>query len=165
MIWVKLMRWAPHALLVIGLLYGASLAADYGRTRERAKLTPELVSLRAEVDYARARAQAEEIARKRAEKALDAYHAELLDIRTRPVPAAPVRLCRNPAARLPATPAATGGVDGTATAARGDAEGAGGDSGEGPGPDIGPDLAALAASCDVVSARLRALQGWASDPR
>ena len=165
MIWLSAIRYAPQLLAVVGILFGAHLVYDYGRAREQAKLRPELISAQAEINSLRARAQAERIARERVEKTLEAYHAEVLEIRTRPVPAAPVRLCRNPAPRLPATPAAPGGADGAAPSPGSGAEGARGDSGEGPGPDIGPDLAALAASCDVVAARLRALQGWASAPR
>lgn len=165
MIWLSAIRYAPQLLAVVGVLFSAHLVYDYGRAREQAKLRPELISAQAEINSLRARAQAERIARERVEKTLEAYHAEILEVRTRPVPAAPVRLCRNPAPRLPATPAAPGGADGAASRAGSGAEGAGGDSGEGPGPDIGPDLAALAASCDVVAARLRALQSWAAAPR
>lgn len=165
MIWLSAIRYAPQLLLAVGVAFGLHLAFDAGKTRARASLEPKLISLQAEVNYARARAQAEQMARERVEKTLESYHAEILEVRTRPVPAAPVRLCRNPAPRLPATPAAPGGADGAASRAGSGAEGAGGDSGEGPGPDIGPDLAALAASCDVVAARLRALQGWAAAPR
>lgn len=156
-----MMRYAPQLLVAVGLAVGVSLAIDYGKSRERANLQPKIVSLQAEVEYARSRARAEEIARERLEKTLESYHAEILEIRTRPAPVGPVRLCRNPAPRLPATPVAPGGADGAASPSGSRAEGAGGDSGEGPGPDIGPDLAALAASCDVVAARLRALQAWA----
>lgn len=165
MIWLSAIRYAPQLLAVVGVAFGLHLAFDAGKTRARASLEPKLVSLQAEVNYARARAQAERMARERVEKTLESYHAEILAIRTRPVPVGPVRLCRNPAPRLPATPAAPGGADGAASRAGSGAEGAGGDSGEGPGPDIGADLAALAASCDVVAARLRALQGWVAAPR
>lgn len=165
MIWLSAIRYAPQLLLAVGIAFGLHLAFDAGKTRARASLEPQLISLQAEVNYARARAQAEQMARERVEKTLESYHAEILEVRTRPAPVGPVRLCRNPAPRLPATPAAPGGADGAASRAGSGAEGAGGDSGEGPGPDIGPDLAALAASCDVVAARLRALQGWAAAPR
>lgn len=163
--WLSAIRYAPQLLAAVGILFGAHLVYDFGRAREQAKLRPELISAQAEINSLRVRAEAERIARERVEKTLESYHAEILEIRTRPVPAAPVRLCRNPAPRLPVTPAAPGGADGAASRPGSDAEGAGGDSGQGPGPDIGPDLAALAASCDVVAARLRALQGWAAAPR
>lgn len=165
MIWLSAIRYAPQLLLAVGVAFGAHLIYDYGRAREQAKLRPELISAQAEINSLRARAQAERIARERVEKTLEAYHAEILEVRTRPAPVGPVRLCRNPAPRVPATPAAPGGADGAASRPGSGAEGAGGDSGEGPGPDIGADLAALAASCDVVAARLRALQGWAAAPR
>ncbi len=165
MIWLSAIRYAPQLLAVVGILFIAHLVYDYGRAREQAKLRPELISAQAEINSLRARAQAEGIARERVEKTLEAYHAEILEVRTRPAPVGPVRLCRNPAPRVPAAPAAPGGADGAASRAGSGAEGAGGDFGEGPGPDIGPDLAALAASCDVVAARLRALQGWAAAPR
>ena len=165
MIWLSAIRYAPQLLLAVGVAFGLHLAFDAGKTRARASLEPKLISLQAEVNYARARAQAEQMARERVEKTLESYHAEILEIRTRPAPVGPVRLCRNPAPSLPATPAAPGGADGAAPRAGSGAEGAGGDSEEGPGPDIGPDLAALAASCDVVAARLRALQSWAAAPR
>lgn len=165
MTWLSAIRYAPLMLAVVGIAFGAHLVYHYGRAREQAKLRPELVSAQAEINSLRARVQAERIARERVEKTLESYHAEILEIRTRPMPAAPVRLCRNAAARLPATPAATGGADGAASRPGSRAEDAGGNSAEGPGPDIGPDLAALAVSCDVVAARLRALQGWAAAPR
>jgi len=164
MIWLSAIRYAPQLLLAVGVAFGLHLAFDAGKTRARASLEPKLISLQAEVNYARARAQAERMARERVEKTLESYHAEILEVRARRAPVGPVRLCRNPAPRLPASAAAAGGADGAASRAGSGAEGAGGDSGEGPGPDIGPDLAALAASCDVVAARLRALQAWAQPP-
>jgi hypothetical protein len=164
MIWLSAIRYAPQLLLAVGVAFGLHLAFDAGKTRARASLEPKLVSLQAEVNHARARAQAEQMARERVEKTLESYHAEVLEIRTRPAPVGPVRLCRNPASRLPATPAAPGGADGAASRAGSGTEGAEGDSREGPGPDIGADLAALAASCDVVAARLRALQAWVQPP-
>jgi hypothetical protein len=164
MIWLSAIRYAPQLLLAVGVAFGLHLAFDAGKSRARASLEPKLISLQAEVNHARARAQAERMARERVEKTLESYHAEILAIRTRPAPAAPVRLCRNPAPRVPATAAAPGRADGAASRPGSGTEGAGGDSAEGPGPDIGADLAALAASCDVVAARLRALQSWAQPP-
>lgn len=158
MIILSAIRYAPHALVAVLAIAALSIAVDWGRRVERDRVEPRLLSLQAEINYARARAQAEEIARRRVETTLESYHAEILQIRSRPTLAAPVRLCRAPAAR--SLPGSAQGADGPAAPSRSDSEGAGGDSGEGPGPDIGPDLAALAASCEVVSARLRALQQW-----
>ena len=89
---------------------------------------------------------------KAAQEASYAYQTELDQIRQHPVASKrPVRLCRqssNPKPFQPTTPA----VD--------ESPAPSGVVPETAGPDIGPDLYALARQCDEVSAELRALQTW-----
>lgn len=157
MTWVRLLRWAPHALAVLLAVAILSMAVRYGRMAEAARLEPKIADAVATSRMWQRRYADEIVARNRAENALRTYYAELEVLRNRPRPAGPVRLCRNPAPRVPGP---AGGADGAPAGPRSDADGAGGDSAEGAGPDIGPDLYALAASCDAVNARLRALQEW-----
>lgn len=75
-------------------------------------------------------------------------------------PTAPVRLCRTaPAAGVP-LPTTQPGPDGAAATGGVVPEAAGGDPGA--GPDIGPELRALADRADEVSAQARGLQHQAS---
>jgi len=64
---------------------------------------------------------------------------------------------------VPSPRDSTPGTDGASTTTRSNA----GSNGSNPqaGPDIGPDLYALAQSCDAEIAKLRALQGWVRDVR
>jgi hypothetical protein len=68
----------------------------------------------------------------------------------------PVRLC-NETRATSAEPAAQG-ADGSATTTAGGNELSRSDFAK--GPDIGPDLYALAQMCDAEFAKLRALQQW-----
>ena len=84
---------------------------------------------------------------------------ELETIRARPA-IGPVRLCRTaPVSRMAVT--ATGTDDPPAAAGVGLSGAQGSDTqGTDPGPDIGPDIDAVGAKCDALTAQLRASQGW-----
>jgi len=150
-----LLRYLPHLILVILAVAGMAYAVHHIREGVRRELEPQIDRLETEL-------RAERADRARAEAASDAYQSELAGLRTRPTPAAPVRLCRTPS--VSGTGQAAQGTDGAAAASGSGPEGSGEGAGEGPGPDIGPDLYALADACDVVAARLRALQGWVAAP-
>ena len=142
----------PYLLLAILLIGVGGYAGHWIMERGRAELRPTVAQL--ERDLASERA-----ARKRAEEISNAYATELDGLRSRPVPAAPVRLCRAPA--VPRTPSAPEGAAGPSAPAGGGVGPTGADSGEGAGPDIGPELRGLALQCDKENAKLRALQQWA----
>ena len=148
-----LLRYLPHLILVILAVAGMAYAVHHIREGVRRELEPQIDRLETEL-------RAERADRARAEAASDAYQSELAGLRTRPTPAAPVRLCR--AAPLPRPKPPAEGTDGTPAAPGGGPQGVG--EGVTEGPDIGPDLYALADACDVVAARLRALQGWVAAP-
>jgi len=118
----------------------------------RNEIRPILDKALAERDNLSSQLENERAERQRAEEATSAYSKELANIRRR-VSGEPVRVCFDETAPVPAT----GG-----TASNSDA--ATSQSGSIPGSPRG-DLAALrelAYQCDAVSARLRALQLWAS---
>ena len=83
-------------------------------------------------------------------------------IRNRPSVSRPVRLCVNPAP-VPSPRDSAPGTNGSSTTT-GSNTGPSGSNTQA-GPDIGPDLYALAQSCDAEIAKLRALQGWVNDVR
>lgn len=88
-------------------------------------------------------------------EASQGYQRELQDLRNRPVPGTPVRLC----VKRPAVPAAGRG-SGAAVSAPGVVQpDDGADSEVRGGPDIGPALRSLARRADAVSAQGRATQG------
>ena len=141
------------AAIIIGVGYAAGhyvmeQAREEGRSEVRAEVT------RLEDALAGERAD-----RARAEAAEGAYRAEMAALAARRPAANPVRLCVSPTPVPTRDPAR--GADDPAAAARLDDDRPGGDPA--PGPDIGPELYALAASCDAEIARLRALQGWVRD--
>ena len=142
------LRYVPTIAVTATL--GLMVAWGVHRAKEqvRAELEPQIP--KREADRAAERAD-----RARAEADTDAYRSEVDALRSRPVPRAPVRLCREtPAAAQPAAE----GTDGPATTTAGGNELARGDFAQ--GPDIGPDLYALAQMCDAEFAKLRALQQW-----
>ena len=145
-----LLRWLPTVILVVGIGLAAAWSVHALREQGRAELRPQIASLEAQL-------ATETSNRQRSETAANAYLAELEYLRRRPVPAGPVRLCRNPVPR-PGNPAPV--PDGPAAATGGDERPAGGDLEA--GPDIGPDLRGLAFDCDAENAKLRALQRWAA---
>lgn len=155
MLWAA--RYLPHAIVAALIAGGAAWSVHKIREGVRNDLEPKIVRLEAELAAERAN-------RKRTEAVLDGYQAELDGLRVRRADVGPVRLCRQSAQKLPAAAQAAGGADGASAAFRSRSEGSRGDSQEGPGPDIGSDLVELAASCDAVAARLRALQQWAAPP-
>ena len=142
-------RYAPH--MIVAALLGLIIVFGIHRAKEqvRAELEPKIESLEAQL-------AAERADRARAEAAASAYRSEMDGLRSRPVPRTPVRLC-NETRAVPADPAAEG-TDGRTTTTAGGNELARSDFAE--GPDIGPDLYALAAMCDAEFAKLRALQKW-----
>ena len=105
--------------------------------------------------------QAEQSARAReiqvAAQASKEYQDELETLRLDRRPAPVVRLCR-PAMPADAVAVPAARSDETGTPARMGLSGATG--GDRAGPDVGPDLDAIAARCDALTAQLRALQGW-----
>ena len=145
-----LLRWLPTVILVVGIGLAAAWSVHALREQGRAELRPQIASLEAQL-------ATETSNRQRSETAANAYLAELEYLRRRPVPAGPVRLCRNPVPRS-GNPAPV--PDGSAAATGSDVGPARGDLEE--GPDIGPDLRGLAFDCDAEIARLRALQRWAA---
>ena len=152
MIPLWLWRYAPHA--IVAALLGLVVAFGIHRAKEqvRAELEPKIESLEAQL-------AAERADRARAEAAANAYRSEMDALRSRPVPRTPVRLCNE--ARATPADSAPQGVDGPATTTAGGNELARGDIAQ--GPDIGPDLYALAQMCDAEFAKLRALQKWVSN--
>jgi hypothetical protein len=143
------LRYVPT--IAVTAMLGLAVAYGIHRAKEqvRAELEPKIEKL--EADLAAERAD-----RARAEAATDAYRSEVDALRNRPVSRSPVRLC-NETRAAPAEPAAQG-TDGSATTTSGGNELARSDFAQ--GPDIGPDLYALAQMCDAEFAKLRALQQW-----
>ena len=139
--------------LIVALVFAAGIWAwgyksGVGHTtarwdRERDKVAAEHVQ---ELERAQ---QALIAAHARAAEASNDYQAELERLRARPVDRRPVRLCREPA-RVPAA--------GPDPGRPGAPPASGGLGDEGTQPDIGPDLYALAARCDEVTAQARGLQ-------
>lgn len=87
------------------------------------------------------------------QEVMQGYEDELLALRTRPVGVRTVRVCPDAGASdLSGRPAAGPAHGASAAAGMGD---------EGARPDIGPELYAIAARCDEVTAQARGLQGWA----
>lgn len=142
-------RYAPHA--IVAAFLGLIVAFGIHRAKEqvRAELEPKIENLEAQLE-------AERADRARAEAAASAYRSEMDALRSRPVPRTPVRLC-NETRSVPAD-SATQGVDDRTTTTAGGNELARSDFAQ--GPDIGPDLYALAQMCDAEFAKLRALQQW-----
>lgn len=149
MIPLWLWRYAPHAIVAafIGLI--AAYGIHRAKEQVRAELKPKIESLEAQLE-------AERADRARAEAAASAYRSEMDALRSRPVPRTRVRLCNE--TRAAPADSATQGVDGRTTTTAGGNELARSDFAQ--GPDIGPDLYALAQMCDAEFAKLRALQQW-----
>lgn len=152
MIQAWLLKQAP--LIVISLtIIGAGLWVGNSLIeRGRNEVRPMLDKALAERDNLAATLENERAERRRAEEAVGAYSKEIASLRRRPR-GEPVRVCFDETSPMPAPGAAAGDTDGaTALAgglpgtARGDLEA----------------LRELAYQCDAVSARLRALQKWAS---
>jgi hypothetical protein len=144
-----LLRYIPT--IAVTAVIGLAVAWGIHRAKEqvRAELEPKIENLEAQLT-------AERADRARAEAAASSYRSEIDALRSRPVSRVPVRLC-NETRAAPAEPAAQG-TDGSATTTAGGNELSRSDFAE--GPDIGPDLYALAQMCDAEFAKLRALQQW-----
>ena len=148
-------RITPYVIGVAVVVIAAIGALRNAKEEGRAELKPEIERL----ERALAAAKAD---RARAEAASASYRSEVDVIRNRPVPRTPVRLCRD-FKPVPTTFAPADGITRTTTTSGGDAPA--------PrdyfaaGPDISPDLYALALACDAEIAKLRALQGWVSAER
>lgn len=161
------LRWVAYgaAFLLAGLLLLSAYheVRGQGESRARAELEPLIADLTVERDVAQAALALAEHDRRKAEDASRAYITEIESFSRLPVARGPVRVCVEPQQRpirpLAATAAARSA--GTATPAGSLSVDAGGNSV--PGPDIGPDLRALAGEADRVSARLRALQTYCTD--
>jgi type II secretory pathway pseudopilin PulG len=136
LVWIKLGAVAILAAFLAFFAYKVTSWRNDSLALDATKA--EMVALR--------EAQAQSI------KASEGYQRELEDIRNRPVPSTPVRLC----VKRPAVPAAGSGP-GSAVPAPGMVSGGdGADYQE--GPDIAADLRALARRADEVSAQGRATQ-------
>ena len=152
MIQAWLLKQAP--LIVISLtVIGAGLwvghtLIEHGRNEVRPMLDKAL----SERDNLASQLENERAERRRAEEATSAYSKELASLRRRPR-GEPVRVCFDETAPVPAASATAVDPDGIAALA-------GGLSGTARG-DL-EALRELAYQCDEVSARLRALQKWAS---
>lgn len=150
-----LWRVAPYAIGVVVIVVASWGALNNAKEEGRNELRPEIERLEAEL-------AAERSARERAQVASNAYRSEMDALRNRPPVRTPVRLCVNPAPvsdTRDTTPGTTG-----SSATTGFDDGSAGANTQA-GPDIGPDLRALAFSCDAELAKLRALQGWVNDVR
>ena len=152
MIQAWLLKQAP--MIVISLtVIGAGLWVGHTLIeRGRNEVRPMLDKALAERDNLAATLENERAERRRAEEAVGAYSKEIASLRRRPR-GEPVRVCFDETTPMPATGTAASDPDGAAPsagvvsgAARGDLEA----------------LRELAYQCDAVSARLRALQRWAS---
>ncbi len=152
MIQAWLLKQAP--LIVISLtVIGAGLWVGHTLIeRGRNEMRPILDKALAERDNLAATLENERAERRRAEEAVGAYSKEIASLRRRPR-GEPVRVCFDETAPVPATGAAAGDTDGAAALAGGLPGTARGDL---------EALRELAYQCDEVSARLRALQKWAS---
>ena len=155
-----LLRQLPWLLLAVLLLGAGGFAGLKIMERGRAELLPKVQQLEADLAHARAALEAEKANRRRAEEAAHGYAQELEKLRSRPISRTPVRLCRAPAPAVPSSGSTSAGAAGAAAGSGGDVGAAGGDPPQ--GPDIGPELRALALSCDKENAKLRALQRWAT---
>lgn len=105
----------------------------------------------AEVERLNRQLAAIEAGKRTADAASQRYQDEIARLNARPPRTRVVRLCPEPRRDLPP---AQPGSDGAGTP--------GGVGDQGAGPDIGPDLYALAARCDALTAQLRGLQGFHS---
>jgi len=150
-----LWRVAPYAIGVVVIVVASWGALNNAKEEGRNELRPEIERLEAEL-------AAERSARARAQAASNAYRSEMDGLRNRPSVSHPVRLCVNPAP-VPSPRDSAPGTDGSSTTTGSNAGPSGPNTQA--GPDIGPDLYALAQSCDAEIAKLRALQGWVNDVR
>jgi hypothetical protein len=152
MIQAWLLKQAP--LIVISLtVIGAGLWVGNSLIeRGRNEVRPMLDKALSERDNLASQLENERAERKKTEEAISAYSKELATLRRRPR-GEPVRVCFDETASVPATGAAAGDTDGAAALAGGLPGTARGDL---------EALRELAYQCDAVSARLRALQKWAS---
>jgi hypothetical protein len=152
MIQAWLLRQAP--LIVVSLaVIGAGLWVGHSLIeRGRNEVRPMLDKALSERDNLASQLENERAERKKTEEAISAYSKELATLRRRPR-GEPVRVCFDETAPVPAPGAAASDPDGTAALAGGLPGTARGDL---------EALRELAYQCDAVSARLRALQKWAS---
>jgi hypothetical protein len=153
MIQAWLLKQAP--LIVISLtVIGAGLWVGNSLIeRGRNEVRPMLDKALAERDNLAATLENERAERRRAEEAVGAYSKEIASLRRRPRSSEPVRVCFDETTPMPAPGSAASDPDGIAALTRGLPGTARGDL---------EALRELAYQCDEVSARLRALQRWAS---
>lgn len=139
---------ALSAMVLAGLLFVAHSLKEQGRNEVRPMLDKALE----ERDNLASQLENERAERQRAEEATSAYSKELASLRRRPR-GEPVRVCFDETAPMSTPSAAASDPNGTAALAGGLPGTARGDL---------EALRELAYQCDEVSARLRALQKWAS---
>lgn len=152
MIYGWLLKQAP-LIALSAVVIGAGFWVGHSLVeRGRNEVRPMLDKALAERDNLAATLENERAERRRAEEAVSAYSKEIASLRRRPR-GEPVRVCFDETAPVPASGAAASDPDGAAALAgslsgtvRGDLEA----------------IRDLAYQCDTVSARLRALQKWAS---
>ena len=152
MIQAWLLKQAPLIVISLtvigaGLWVGHSLV-EHGRNEVRPMLDKAL----SERDNLAATLENERAERRRAEEAVGAYSKEIASLRRRPR-SEPVRVCFDETAPVSASGTAASDPDGISALSRGLSGTARGDL---------EALRELAYQCDEVSARLRALQKWAS---
>jgi hypothetical protein len=152
MIQAWLLKQAP--LIVISLtVIGAGLWVGNSLIeRGRNEVRPMLDKALSERDNLASQLENERAERKKTEEAISAYSKELATLRRRPR-GEPVRVCFDETAPVPAPGASASDPDGISALSRGFSGTARGDL---------EALRELAYQCDEVSARLRALQKWAS---
>ena len=145
---------ALAACIAIGLGANAHVKR-IGADEARAELAPRLDALTIERDRLDRELRQARADLKANEDASRAYQTELAALRDRPVRRDPVRLCVERPGRSSPIEAAAPGLAGGSAAAGLVHDAAGSDLV--PGPDIGPDLRALAGRADRLSAQLRAV--------
>ena len=135
-------RWIAYGLIGAAIL-GGGLWVRHEWNKGRAAIV--------EAQELRKTLAAERAAKVAADNASKGYQDELERLRNRPARVRTVRVCNSPASVPPAQPGSSSA--GTP----------GGVGDQGTGPDIGPDLYALAARCDALTAQLRGLQSFAAE--
>ena len=156
---LKAVPWRLVGFCIAGLL-AAWLWIVVSHWHEDSLTLPK-VRAQAARDVADARAAVEtmKVQYKAAQAASAGYQRDLQDIRNRPVPTGPVRLCVPARPRVSAAGSPASGL-GPATALAGVVPGPTGSDFE-EGPDIRPDLNALILRCEDVSSQVRGLQAFA----
>jgi hypothetical protein len=152
MIQAWLLKQAPLVVISLTVIGAGLWVGNSLIERGRNEVRPMLDKALSERDNLASQLENERAERKKTEEAISAYSKELASLRRRPR-GEPVRVCFDETTPMPAPGAAAGDTDGAAALAGGLPGTARGDL---------EALRELAYQCDEVSARLRALQRWAS---